>query len=160
MSRRKSLNQKSRFCELKPDIKYQNVSVSWFINKMMKCGKKTIAVNLVYDAFDMIATKKKMAPLGIFQQAVRNVSPAVEVKSRRIGGGNYSIPVSISEHRSQSLGLQYLVEAFRKRSEKSMSARIASEIIDASESKGDAMRRRDTLHKTAEANRVFGGYTA
>lgn len=129
-----------------------------FINIMMRQGKKSIAEKILYDALDIIKERGKREPIAVFTDALEKVSPGVEVKSRRVGGATYQVPVEVRPNRQLALAMRWLVEAARKRSEKSMTARLAGELLDASEERGTAYKRREDTHKMAEANRAFSHY--
>ena len=144
--------------DILPDPKYSNVEVAKFVNVIMTRGKKSIAEHIVYDAFDLIKAKSGKDPLEVFSQAVQNVKPLVEVKSRRVGGANYQVPVEVRPVRRAALSRRWLREAAQKRGEKSMDARLAGELIEASENRGGAMKKRDEVHRMAEANKAFAHY--
>ncbi|CAJ2377090.1 MAG: 30S ribosomal protein S7 [Gammaproteobacteria bacterium] len=144
--------------DILPDPKYHDRTVAKFINIMMHNGKKSIAEKILYDALDIIKERGKNEPLGVFNDALEKVSPGVEVKSRRVGGATYQVPVEVRPNRQLALAMRWLVEAARKRGEKSMTARLAGELIDASEERGSAFKRREDVHKMAEANRAFSHY--
>ncbi|OGA15186.1 MAG: 30S ribosomal protein S7 [Betaproteobacteria bacterium RIFCSPLOWO2_12_FULL_63_13] len=144
--------------DILPDPKYSNVEVAKFVNVIMTRGKKSIAEHIVYDAFDLIKAKSGKDPLEVFSQAVQNVKPLVEVKSRRVGGANYQVPVEVRPVRRAALSMRWLREAAQKRGEKSMDARLAGELIEASENRGGAMKKRDEVHRMAEANKAFAHY--
>ena len=141
-----------------PDHKYKDVVLAKFMNNLMKDGKKSIAEKIVYGAFDQINKSSKDDPLAVFMKALEEVSPVVEVKSRRVGGANYQVPVEIRPSRRQALAMRWIVEAARKRSEKSMSLRLAGELQDASQGKGAAVKKREDVHKMAEANKAFSHF--
>lgn len=141
-----------------PDPKYHDQTVAKFINIMMRKGKKSIAERILYDALDIIKERGKNEPLGVFTDALEKVSPGVEVKSRRVGGATYQVPVEVRPNRQLALAMRWLIEAARKRNEKSMTARLAGELLDASEERGSAVKRREDTHKMAEANRAFSHY--
>jgi small subunit ribosomal protein S7 len=141
-----------------PDPKYGNVTVAKFINVLMRAGKKPVAEKIVYGAMERIAGKGKGEPVELLDKALSNVRPMVEVKSRRVGGANYQVPVEVRALRSQALAMRWLVDAARKRSGKSMGDRLASEILDASESRGAAVKKREDTHRMAEANKAFSHY--
>jgi small subunit ribosomal protein S7 len=144
--------------DILPDPKYSNVEVAKFVNVLMTRGKKSIAEHTVYDAFDIIKSKSGKDPLEVFSQAVQNVKPMVEVKSRRVGGANYQVPVEVRPIRRAALSMRWIREAALKRGEKSMDARLAGELIEAAESRGGAMKKRDEVHRMAEANKAFAHY--
>ena len=141
-----------------PDPKYGNVTLSKFINMIMRDGKKSIAENVIYGALNSIEEKKKSAPVEVLDKALENVQPMVEVKSRRVGGATYQVPVEVRADRRTALAMRWLVEAARKRSEKSMGARLAAEIMEASDNRGSAVKKREDTHKMAEANKAFAHY--
>jgi small subunit ribosomal protein S7 len=137
-----------------PDPKYKDVILAKFMNNLMKDGKKSVAEKIVYGAFDQIIKTSKEEPLDVFMKALEEVSPVVEVKSRRVGGANYQVPIEIRPARRQALAMRWIVEAARKRSEKSMNLRLAGELMDASQKKGSAVRKREDVHKMAEAKKL------
>ena len=141
-----------------PDPKFNDVILAKFMNNLMKNGKKSTAEKIVYGAFDQITKTTKDDPLAIFMKALEEVSPFVEVKSRRVGGANYQVPIEIRPSRRQALAMRWIVEAARKRSEKSMSLRLAGELQDASQGKGAAVKKREDVHKMAEANKAFSHF--
>lgn len=144
--------------EILPDPKFGNVLVSKFVNVIMVSGKKSVAERIVYGAFDLIAGKSKKDPLEVFSAAVENVKPVVEVKSRRVGGANYQVPVEVRPSRQVALSMRWLREAARKRSEKTMAQRLAAELLEAAEGRGGAMKKRDEVHRMAEANKAFAHF--
>ena len=144
--------------EILPDPKFGSEDVSKFINVIMHSGKKSVAEQIVYGAFEQISTKGGKDPLEVFLAAVANVKPVVEVKSRRVGGANYQVPVEVRPSRRMALSMRWLRDAARKRSEKSMAQRLAGELLEASEGRGSAMKRRDEVHRMAEANKAFSHY--
>ncbi|QDX82571.1 30S ribosomal protein S7 [Denitratisoma sp. DHT3] len=144
--------------EILPDPKFGNVEVSKFVNVLMSAGKKSVAERIIYGAFDQIKTKSGKDPLEVFIQAIGNVKPVVEVKSRRVGGANYQVPVEVRPSRRLALSMRWLREAARKRSEKSMGQRLASELLEASEGRGAAMKKREEVHRMAEANKAFSHF--
>jgi len=141
-----------------PDPKFGNVLVSKFVNVIMVSGKKSVAERIVYGAFEIIASKSKKDPLELFAAAVENVKPVVEVKSRRVGGANYQVPVEVRPSRQVALSMRWLREAARKRSEKTMAQRLAAELMEAAEGRGGAMKKRDEVHRMAEANKAFAHF--
>ncbi|AVR89614.1 30S ribosomal protein S7 [Thauera aromatica] len=143
--------------EVLPDPKFGNQDVSKFINVIMQSGKKSVAERIVYGAFQHITTKAK-DPLEVFAAAVGNVKPVVEVKSRRVGGANYQVPVEVRPSRRMALSMRWLREAARKRAEKSMAQRLAGELMEAAEGRGAAMKKREEVHRMAEANKAFSHY--
>ena len=141
-----------------PDPKYSDQTVAKFINVVMRRGKKSIAEKIVYGALDQMAVKGQSEPLEAFKQALENVRPKVEVKSRRVGGATYQVPVEVRADRRTALAMRWLVDAARKRGEKSLGLRLAGEIMDALENRGSAVKKREETHRMAEANRAFAHY--
>ena len=154
MSRRKKNIKK----EILEDPKYKNIIVSKFINILMQHGKKTIAEKILYSTLEKISTQKKQVPIKIFQDVLNNVKPQVEVKSRRIGGATYQVPNEVKADRAQALAIRWLVEAARKRSGKSMQDKLYQEFLDAHNNKGGAVKKREDVHKMADANKAFAHY--
>ncbi len=144
--------------EILPDPKFGSVDVAKFSNVIMLAGKKAVAERIIYGAFDTISAKGGKDPLEVFTQALSNVRPMVEVKSRRVGGANYQVPVEVRPVRRMALAMRWLREAAVKRSEKSMALRLAGELMDAAEGRGGAMKRRDEVHRMAEANKAFSHF--
>jgi len=144
--------------EIKPDIKYDSVLVSRFINKLMLKGKKSTAQRIFYDALDIIETRAKRPGLQVFEQAIKNVTPMIEVKPRRVGGATYQVPVEVQPGRQVSLAIRWLVDTTRKRSGKSMATKLANELMDAANRTGATIKKREDTHKMAEANRAFAHY--
>lgn len=145
--------------QILPDPKYGNELLAKFINMVMKDGKKAIAERIVYGALDQISGKKKgVAPLDLLDQAMENVRPVVEVKSRRVGGATYQVPVEVRPARRNTLAMRWMIEAARKRSEKSMALRLAQEIMEAAEARGAAVKKKEDMHRMAEANKAFSHY--
>ena len=144
--------------DILPDPKFGNVEVSKFVNTIMKCGKKSVAERIVYGAFDLIVSKTSKDPLEVFGPALANIKPLVEVKSRRVVGANYQVPVEVRPSRRMALAMRWLRESARKRSEKSMGQRLAAEMLEASESRGGAVKKRDEVHRMAEANKAFAHF--
>jgi small subunit ribosomal protein S7 len=141
-----------------PDIRYNNVNVQTMILHIMKRGKKSLAIRLMYDAMDLIGERTKKEPLEVFDTALKNVSPAMEVRPRRVGGATYQVPMEVSVERRTTLAIRWILTAARDRSGKSFSDKLASELIDALNETGSAIRKRDEAHKMAEANRAFSHY--
>jgi small subunit ribosomal protein S7 len=141
-----------------PDIRYNSVNVQTMILHIMKRGKKSLAVGLMYDAMDLIKERTDKNPLEVFDNALRNVSPAMEVRPRRVGGATYQVPMEVSAERRTTLAIRWLLSAARDRSGKSFPDKLASELIDATNETGAAIRKRDEAHKMAEANRAFSHY--
>ena len=144
--------------EILPDPKFGSQTLAKFINMVMKDGKKSVAERVLYGALDQIAEKKGGDPLEVLETALENVRPLVEVKSRRVGGATYQVPVEVRPVRRNALAMRWLIEAARKRSEKSMAARLAGELMDASESRGSAVKKKEDTHRMAEANKAFSHY--
>lgn len=141
-----------------PDPKFKDQTLAKFINILMVDGKKSIAEQIIYGALDIIKERGKEDPLEVFNQALEKVSPSVEVKSRRVGGATYQIPVEVRPNRQVALAMRWLVEAARKRSEKSMTSRLAGELMEASDDRGNAIKKRENTLKMAEANKAFSHY--
>ncbi|MDA8094419.1 MAG: 30S ribosomal protein S7 [Betaproteobacteria bacterium] len=144
--------------EVLPDPKFGSQDVSKFVNVLMTQGKKSVAERIMYGAFEQIAQKTGKNPLDVFGQALTNVRPVVEVKSRRVGGANYQVPVEVRSSRRTALAMRWLTEAARKRGEKSMGFRLAGELMDAAEGRGSAMKKREEVHRMAEANKAFAHF--
>lgn len=140
------------------DPKYQNQTVAKFINHVMVSGKKSVAERIVYGALSRIEERDRSDPVEVFEKALEAVAPVVEVKSRRVGGATYQVPVEVRPSRRQALAMRWLVESARSRGEKSMALRLAGELMDASAGRGAAVRRREETHRMAEANRAFSHY--
>ncbi len=141
-----------------PDPRYGDVMVAKFINVIMRDGKKSIARRIVYDAFDIIRERTRQDPLDIFRKAIANVAPVVEVRSRRIGGANYQIPMEVREDRRIALAMRWIKQFARERRDKSMALKLAAELIAAANGEGPSIRKRDEVHRMAEANRAFAHY--
>jgi len=141
-----------------PDSKYNNKLVSKFIKSIMRDGKKSIAESILYDAFNIIEKKTNESPVKIFEQALENVKPMIEVKSRRVGGSTYQVPTEVRPSRRTALGVRWIIDFARKRSEKSMANKLAAELLDAANKKGAAVKKKDDTHKMAEANKAFAHY--
>ena len=144
--------------EITLDPKYKSQLLAKFINCMMSRGKKSLSQSILYDSFDIIKEKTKEDPLSIFQKAVNNVKPLVEVKSRRVGGSTYQVPTEVRANRSQALGIRWLISFARARGEKSMAAKLAGELMDAATKKGAAIKKKEDTHRMAEANKAFAHY--
>ena len=140
------------------DPKYKSVIIPKLINSIMLDGKKTIAEKIVYDAIDKIKSKSKDEPLTVFNDAINNVRPTVEVRSRRVGGATYQVPVEVKSKRSQALALRWIMDATRKRKNKTMAEKLYAEILDASQNKGSAIKKREDTHKMAESNKAFAHF--
>ena len=141
-----------------PDPKYHDDTVAKFINIVMLNGKKSVAEQIVYNAMDQVVEKLKGEPVELLNKALDNVRPMVEVKSRRVGGATYQVPVEVRANRRTTLAMRWIVDSARKRSEKSMQKRLAAELIDATERKGSAVKKREDVHRMAEANKAFAHY--
>ena len=144
--------------DILPDPKYHNSEVAKFINVIMTRGKKSVAERIVYGALNQIKTKVNKNPLEVFTQALGNVKPIVEVKSRRVGGANYQVPVEVRQQRRIALAMRWIRDAARGRTEKSMWGRLAAEVLEAAEGRGGAVKKRDEVHRMAEANKAFAHY--
>ena len=154
MSRRHSAEKR----EINPDPKFGDIIVSKFTNNVMEDGKKSVAESIVYGAFDLIESKTRQDPLAIFHQALENVAPQIEVRSRRVGGATYQVPVEVRTERRQALAIRWLLSATRGRNEKTMTERLSAELLDASNNRGNAVKKREDTHRMAEANRAFSHY--
>lgn len=144
--------------EVLPDPKFSNVTLAKFMNHVMVSGKKSVAERIVYGALDIVQEKLSKDPIEVFDEALENIAPMVEVKSRRVGGATYQVPVEVRPSRRLALAMRWLVEYSRTRSEKSMRQRLAGEIIDGSQGKGNAVKKREDVHRMAEANKAFSHY--
>lgn len=144
--------------EVLPDVRYNSVQVQSFINRVMKRGKKSVATSLVYDALDLIGERMNKEPIEVFEQAIKNVSPVMEVRPRRVGGATYQVPMEVSSHRRFALATRWILAAARARSGRSFSEKLAAELMDAANNTGSAIRRREETHRMAEANRAFSHY--
>ena len=154
MSRRHSAEKRI----VLPDAKYHDKVVAKFINNVMEDGKKGVAQRICYDAFEIMAQKTGRDALEVFEEALNNVMPLLEVKARRIGGANYQVPIEVRPERRQTLGLRWILAAARKRGEKVMAERLAGELLDAANNTGAAVKKREDTHKMAEANKAFAHY--
>ena len=141
-----------------PDAKFGDKVVAKFINNVMEHGKKAVAEKIVYSAFDMIAAKSKQDALKVFAEAIENVKPLVEVKSRRVGGATYQVPMEVRADRRQALAIRWIIDAAKKRSETTMTQKLANELLDAFANKGSAVKKREDTHRMAEANKAFSHY--
>jgi small subunit ribosomal protein S7 len=141
-----------------PDPRFQSRTVTKFTNNLMRHGKKSVAERIVYDALDIVEQRTGRRGIDIFEQAIRNVTPVIEVKPRRVGGATYQVPIDIRTERRQSLALRWLINAARSRGGRSMAERLAGELLDASNNAGNAVRRKEDTHRMAEANRAFVHY--
>jgi small subunit ribosomal protein S7 len=144
--------------QILPDPKHGSELLTKFINMMMEDGKKSVAERIIYTALDQVAEKKGGRPVELLEQAMDNVRPAVEVKSRRVGGATYQVPVEVRSTRRNSLAMRWIIDAARKRSEKSMALRLAGELMDAAEARGSAVKKKEDTHRMAEANKAFSHY--
>ena len=144
--------------EILPDPKFGSELLAKFINMVMESGKKSVAEKILYGALDTVAERGKGEPLEVLEKALENVRPVVEVKSRRVGGATYQVPVEVRPIRRNTLAMRWLIEAARKRSEKSMAQRLAGELMDAAEERGSAVKKREDTHRMAEANKAFSHY--
>lgn len=144
--------------EILPDTRYNSVQVQSFINRVMKRGKKSVATTLVYDAFELIEERTKKNPLEVFEQAIKNVSPVMEVKPRRVGGATYQVPMEVPGHRRFALATRWILAAAKARSGKTFAEKLAGELMDAANNTGSSIRRREETHRMAEANRAFSHY--
>ena len=144
--------------EILPDPKFGDIVVTKFMNSVMRDGKKSVAESIVYDAFEQIESKAKADPLGVFHQALDNVMPSVEVRSRRVGGATYQVPVEVRSERKQALAIRWLIAAARNRNERTMTDRLSGELLDAFNNRGTAVKKREDTHRMAEANRAFSHY--
>ena len=144
--------------EIQPDPKFGNAVVTKFMNSVMYEGKKSVAETIVYGALEIIEGKTKQNPIQVFQQALDNVMPSIEVRSRRVGGATYQVPVEVRTVRRQALGIRWIISAARERNEKTMTERLSAELLDASNNRGSAVKKREDTHKMAEANRAFSHY--
>jgi small subunit ribosomal protein S7 len=144
--------------EIVPDAKFGDLILAKFMNSLMYDGKKSAAEGIVYGAFDTIQSKTRQDPLVVFHEALRNVSPAIEVKSRRVGGATYQVPVEVRTDRARALAIRWLITAARGRNEPTMTGRLSGELLDAANNRGSAVKKREDTHKMAEANRAFSHY--
>ena len=154
MSRRHSAEKR----EINPDPKFGDLIVTKFMNAVMYDGKKSVAETIVYGALDQVQSKTKQEPVTVFHQALDNVAPHVEVRSRRVGGATYQVPVEVRPQRRLSLSMRWLIESARSRAEKSMEEKLAAELIDAANNRGTAIKKKEDTHRMAEANRAFAHY--
>jgi small subunit ribosomal protein S7 len=154
MSRRRAAEHR----EILPDPKYGNLMLARFINMVMKSGKKSVAERIIYGALDQIQERGSSDPVELLDKALENIRPVVEVKSRRVGGATYQVPVEVRPARRNTLAMRWVIDAARKRSEKSMALRLAGELMDAAESRGSAVKKKEDTHRMAEANKAFAHY--
>ena len=141
-----------------PDPRYKDMVLAKFINNLMERGKKSLASRIVYDALDIVGQRTSRPPLEVFEEALKNAMPMVEVKPRRVGGSTYQVPVEVRPDRAQALAIRWLITASRNRSETTMAARLSGELLDASNNRGNAVKKREDTHRMAEANRAFSHY--
>ena len=154
MSRRRDIPKR----EVIPDPKYRDVLVAKFVNRLMLDGKKSVAQNMFYQALDIVGERSKDEPFGVFKKAMENVKPLLEVKSRRVGGATYQVPVEVRPERKVALAIRWLIAYARSRGEKSMEQKLAAEFMDAANNRGAAVKKREDTHKMAEANKAFAHY--
>ena len=154
MSRRRRAEKR----EILPDPKFKDLVLSKFMNNLMLDGKKSVSEKIVYGAFDEVESKMKRPPLEVFHEALDNIKPSVEVRSRRVGGATYQVPVEVKTKRAQALAIRWLVDSARKRKDKHMSDKIFNELYDAYEKKGAAVKKREDVHKMAESNKAFAHF--
>lgn len=154
MSRRHSATRR----EILPDPKFGDITVAKFINMVMESGKKSVAEKIVYGALETLGSKAKGEPVDLFKKALENIEPRVEVKSRRVGGATYQVPVEVRPNRRVTLAMRWLVDASKKRGEKTMGARLAGELVEAADNRGSAVKKREDTHKMADANRAFSHF--
>ena len=150
--------QRKSYLQIVPDVLYNSVNVSRFINYVMKEGEKTIAQKIVYGAFDIIKEKTKKEPLEVFEIAIRNVSPLVEVKSRRIGGATYQVPKEVKEKRQKFLSMNWIIQAAKSKKGRPMKEKLAEEIIASANNEGEAIKKKENVHRMAEANKAFAHF--
>lgn len=143
---------------IQPDVKYNSQLVSSFINKLMRNGKKTVAASIFYEALDIAGERTKKPGIEVFEQAIKNATPLIEVRPRRVGGATYQIPLEVRPERRQSLAIRWLVSTSRSRSGKSMAEKLAAELMDAANNQGATVKKREDTHRMAEANRAFAHY--
>ena len=144
--------------EVAPDVRYQSVTVQAFINRIMKKGKKSLATRMMYDSLDLIRARAKRDPIEVLELAMKNVSPLMEVRPRRVGGATYQVPMEVPSERRQTLAMRWMLTATRARNGKSFAEKFASELMDAANNQGAAVRKREEAHKMAEANRAFSHF--
>ena len=154
MSRRRAAEKRT----ILPDHKFKDLTLAKFMNRIMKDGKKSVSEKIVYGAFDIVSKKTDKSPIEFFHNALDNVKPNLEVRSRRVGGATYQVPMEVRPRRAQALAMKWIVESAIKRNEKTMKERVASEIMDAFNNKGNSVKKREETHKMAEANRAFSHF--
>lgn len=143
---------------IQPDVRYQSVPVSFFVHRMMRRGKKSVALHLMYDALDIVKEKTGKEPMEILDMALKNVGPVMEVKPRRVGGATYQVPMEVPTNRRTTLAMRWIIDASRTRAGKSYAEKLATELMDAANNTGSAVKKREETHKMAEANRAFSHY--
>ena len=144
--------------EILPDVKYQNVTVTLLTNRIMRRGKKSTAVGMIYDALNIVSEKTGKNPIDVLEQALKNVGPMMEVRPRRVGGATYQVPMEVSSHRRLTLAMRWVIDSAKARSGKSFAEKFSAEVLDAYTNQGAAIRKREETHKMAEANRAFSHY--
>jgi small subunit ribosomal protein S7 len=154
MSRRHAAEKR----EILPDAKYGDRVLSKFMNNLMVDGKKSVAERIVYSAFERVEAKLKKSPIDVFHESLDNIKPSIEVRSRRVGGATYQVPVEVRVERAQALAIRWLITAARNRSETTMAARLSAELLDAANNRGNAVKKREDTHRMADANRAFSHY--
>ena len=154
MSRRRAAEKRT----ILPDHKFKDLILAKFMNRIMKDGKKSVSEKIVYGAFDIVSKKTDKSPIEYFHDALNNVKPSLEVRSRRVGGATYQVPMEVRPRRAQALAMKWIVDSAIKRNEKTMRERVASEIMDAFNNKGNAVKKREEIHKMADANRAFSHF--
>ena len=154
MSRRRRPEKR----EVLPDPRFGDVVLSKFMNSVMLDGKKSVAESIVYGALETVEARLKKDPLAVFHEALANIKPGIEVRSRRVGGATYQVPVEVRDVRAQALAIRWLITAARARSEKTMAGRLSGELMDAAQNRGNAVKKREDTHRMAEANRAFSHY--
>ena len=154
MSRRRAAEKRT----ILPDHKFKDLILAKFMNRIMKDGKKSVSEKIVYGAFNIVSKKTDKSPIEYFHDALNNVKPGLEVRSRRVGGATYQVPMEVRPKRAQALAMKWIVDSAIKRNEKTMRERVASEIMDAFNNKGNAVKKREEVHKMAEANRAFSHF--
>ncbi len=155
MSRKREVTTRR---QVEPDARYKSTQVQRFINRVMRKGKKSTSQRIIYNAFEIIKERAKQEPIDIFKKALRNVTPLVKVKARRIGGSTYQVPIEVAQFEGESLGSRWLVNAAKSRPGRSMQEKLASELMDAANGQGSAFKKREDTHKMAEANKAFAHY--
>ena len=154
MSRRRAAEKRT----ILPDHKFKDLILAKFMNRIMKDGKKSVSEKIIYGAFDIVSKKTDKSPIEYFHDALNNVKPSLEVRPRRVGGATYQVPMEVRPRRAQSLAMKWIVDSAIKRNEKTMKERVASEIMDAFNNKGNAVKKREEIHKMADANRAFSHF--